>query len=136
MKLTSSEIKTGLAIEPQVTADSPVAINGVEIDRKGYDSIVITCLTGQTDGSPTAQSHVFKIQSSSTSGSGYADVSNGTPNVTITADSTGSEINLDLRAEARYLRVVCTPSFTGGTTPNIEVAASYALGEAKYKPAT
>ena len=134
MKLTSAEIKTGLAIEPQLSADTPVAINGVEIDRRGYNSLVVTCMTGQTDGSPSAQSHAFKVQASATSGSGYADVSGAT--ATITADSTGSEINLDLRNVARYLRVVVTPSFTGGSTPNIELAASYALGEAKEKPAT
>lgn len=132
MKLTSAEIKTGLAIEPQNSVAA--VVTGVEIDRKGYDSVVITGLTGGASGSPTVQSCVFKVQSAATSGGSYSDVSGAT--VTVSADSSAGEINLDLRNVARYIKVVCTITFTGGSTPAIEVASSYSLGEAKEKPAT
>jgi hypothetical protein len=131
MKLTSAEIKTGLAIEPQNS--QAATVTGVVIDRKGYDSAVFTCVTGQASGSPSAQSAAFAVHSSATSGGVYAAISGAT--ATVTADSTGSEISVDLRGEYRYIKLVSVVSFTGGSTPAVEVAGTYALGEAKNKPA-
>lgn len=134
MKLTSAEIKTGIAIAPIDSADtSGVFTAGAVIDRKGYESAVFTCLTGIASGSPTAQVVDFAVYESDVSGSGYVAVSGATG--AITADSTAAEINLDLRGVKRYVKVYYDVSFTGGSTPKIEVAGSYSLGEAKVAPA-
>ena len=135
MKLTSAEIKTGIAVAPLDASDSsgtPVA--GIEIDRKGYDSCVITGLVGTASGSPSAQEVVFYLYESETSGGSYSAISGAS--VTLDGDSEGGEINVDLRNVGRYIKVYYDVSFTSGTTPKIEVAASYALGEAKVVPAT
>ena len=130
MKYIGAEIKTGLAVEPQDSAAGTVT--GVAIDRRGYESGVFTVITGQASGSPTTQSVILKLQECATSGGSYADVSGATL-AAITANSTGGELNVNLKTLKRYVKAILTVAFTGGSTPKIEVGATYSLGEADVK---
>lgn len=126
-------IKPVLSIAP-VSTDGSADVNGAGVDRVGYYSGVVVCSTGAASGSPSAQSIVFQLQESSDN-STFTAVSGAT--VTITADDTLGELDVDLSARKRYLRVVCTDAtaFTAGTSPANTVTASIVLGGADSLPA-
>jgi len=127
-------IKPALSIAP-VSTDGSADVNGSGVDRVGYYSGVVICSTGAASGSPSAQSVVFQLEESSDN-STFTAVSGAT--VTIIADDTLGELDVDLSARKRYLRVVCTDAtaLTGGTTPANFVTASIVLGGADNLPAT
>ncbi len=127
-------IKPALSIAP-VSTDGSADVSGSGIDRVGYYSGVVVCAIGAASGSPSAQSIVFQLEESSDN-STFAAVAGAT--VTITADDTLGELDVDLSARKRYLRVVCTDAtaFTAGTTPANIVTASIVLGGADSLPAT
>lgn len=138
MKSTGDEIKTLVALAPQAKAAG--ALNGIGIDVKGFKSAVFTCVRGAETGSPTAYTIAFKLQES-TDNSTFSDISGVTVTMTgdISTDSDQDEIatefELDLTDSTyRYVRVVSTPAFTGGSTPTVLVAATVSLGEATSKP--
>ncbi|MBT9171350.1 MAG: hypothetical protein DDT18_01724 [Actinobacteria bacterium] len=54
---------------------------------------------------------------------------------TIIAADLIAEINVDCRGLRRFVRVVVTTTFTGGTSPAVLVAATIAMGEAVWLPA-
>lgn len=126
-------IKPALSIAP-VSTDGSADVNGSGIDRVGYFSGVVVCAVGAASGSPSAQSVVFQLEESSDN-STFTAVSGAT--VTITADDTLGELDVDLSARKRYLRVVCTDAtaFTAGTTPANIVTSSIVLGGADTLPA-
>ncbi|MBT9168676.1 MAG: hypothetical protein DDT19_02024 [Syntrophomonadaceae bacterium] len=66
-------------------------------------------------------------------GSGMTDVERAI--VTITAADSIAEINVDCRGLRRFVRVIVTTTFTGGTAPAVLVAATIAMGEAVWLPA-
>jgi hypothetical protein len=128
--ITGDALTNKRAVSPQ--SASAGSINGVAIDRLGYSSASFAVITGAVTGSPSAQTVDAKIQEADASGGTYTDVSGATVSIT-DADSIG-EINVDLSGLKRYIRIVLTVSFTGGTSPAIEVASNCALGEAQYNP--
>ncbi|MCK5017952.1 MAG: hypothetical protein KAS32_12925 [Candidatus Peribacteraceae bacterium] len=133
MKDTGGEVKTVLAVIPQAKVAG--ALNGTGIDRRGYNSLVVTALRGADAGGASAWTCAVKVQDSADNSS-FTDISGATGSIAYDSSSSGSaEINLDLRAYKRYVRVVMTPAFTGGSTPSLLVAASVALGQASVKPA-
>ena len=114
------------------------AVNGTGIDRmvaesgKGYLSCVLFVQTGAASGSPTAQTVDAKIQDSADN-STFADYTDPTTAAAaaitqITADSTNREKDVNLSNAKRYVRVVLTVAFTGGTSPLWECNACLALG--------
>lgn len=133
MRDIGSEVKTVRALSPQSNSGGS-AVNGVVIDRMGFDSLVATVITGAISGSPTAISMAIKVQHGGASdGSDAADVTGATGTIT-TADSV-KEINVNCEALKRYVRVTQTTTFTGGTTPAVLVGATIALGQAQAGPA-
>lgn len=134
MKDTGSEVKTVRALSPQSDSGGS-AVDGVVIDRRGYDSAVATFITGAISGTPTATSIAVKVQHGDESdGSDMADFSGAT--ATVTAANTVAEINLVLRGAKRYVRITETTTFTGGTTPAVLVAGTVSLGQVKVGPAS
>ncbi len=89
---------------------------------------------GAASGSPTAQTVATKLQDSADGSTGWADVS-GAAATDLTADDTEDEVDIDLSGAKRYVRVVATISFTGGTTPSIPVAATLVLAGKDELPA-
>jgi len=115
------------------TTASAGAINGSSIDRQGYQSCALHVSGGAATGTPTSLTIASKIQESSTGSSGWTDVS-GAAITTSAAASTDAEADVDLSGVKRYVRVVTTVAFVGGTSPAIPVAASVVLGGAVTLP--
>ncbi len=121
--------KTVKGIAPQALS---AAVNGTGIDRSGFNFTVVACETGATTGTPTTTSVAYKIQDSADNVT-FTDVAGATVAI---ADAAHGEINLDLRPLRQYVRVVATPTFTGGTSPTVQAAASVTLGDAVVLPAS
>lgn len=117
-------------------------LNGATIDRmaagtqQGYLSCVLWGGCGAATGSPSAQTYDCKLQDSP-DGSTWADFTDAAGNgalTQITADDTSGTENVNLEAADRYIRVVQTVGFTGGSTPDIPICAGVELGGALEVP--
>lgn len=109
------------------------ANNGTGIDRMGYDEIEILVSTGVATGTPDSYSVAAKLQESDDNSS-FTDVS-GAAITAITADSTTAKARvLDASTLKRYVRVVTTPAYVGGTSPKVPVAVTVLLGKATSGP--
>ena len=141
MKDVASEVKVVTAIQPQTASGESTAINGITVDRLGYEGAVVACQVGNAGGdvAPTRFGVTFKVQYKSGE-TDWVDVSGKTLTVsgeTVASGATaGGEINVDLKGCARYVRVVATPTFTAGTNPNLDICSTIVLGEAQVGPAT
>ncbi len=95
-------------IYPQSIASTTV--NGPEIDTLGYDTITVYPQTGTAGGTVN-----FKLQETATSGSGFADVTDGA--FTEFSASDGDKIasgSFAIATHLRYIRMVCVTA--AGTT--------------------
>ncbi|MBT9168752.1 MAG: hypothetical protein DDT19_02100 [Syntrophomonadaceae bacterium] len=96
-----------------------------------FDSLVATFVTGAVSGAPTAMSIVCRVQHGNVVGGGdMADIAGAVATIT-TADSI-AEINIDCRPLGRFVRVIMTTTFTGGTAPTVLIAATIALGKSVW----
>ncbi len=115
-------------------------IDGAVVDTLGYQTGMIAFEAGAISGSPSATSVAVKLQEGALAdGSDMADAKDNTGTViggTLTAAGTllarieGLGLN-----RKRYLRVVETTTFTGGTTPAVLVHGNILLGRGFEKPA-
>ena len=118
------------AIRPQ--AATAGVVNGLSVDRLGFEDAVLMVSVGAVAGAPTAQTVDVKIQDSA-DGTTWADVA-GLTVEQITAADTSKELGINLSPLRRYIRAVVTVAFTGGTTPNIQLAVDIALGKSRVEP--
>lgn len=110
------------------------AVTGNSIDRFAHNlplSGVIHQVVGAETGSPTGVSVVTKIQHSPDNAT-WADYtqpggSSAATTAALTAVNTENSLAVDLASANRYVRLVTTPTFTGGTTPTILVTADLIL---------
>lgn len=105
-------------------------VNGSAIDRGDYQSCVVHAMTGTATGSPSAQSHTFKLQDSpdgSTDWNDLTDVHGNVYSTEITADETIADLDVKLGGAKKYIRVVATVAFTDGSSPANDIAAVVAL---------
>lgn len=118
------------------------ALTSAAIDTKGYNTAVLRVIAEAASGSPSAATVAATVTESDTSGGTY----------TAANDNTGTAIGFTLdvhaaRAEGlarleglmttnrkRFLKVVLTPAFTGGTTPAINAFSEVVLGRAFTVP--
>jgi len=124
-------VKPVAGINP--TDSAAATINGSAIDRQGFQSCVLMVMAGAASGGPTAQTVDAKLQESDNGTSGWADVS-GAAVTTVSADNSSAEVDVDLATVKRYVRVVVTVGFTGGTSPTIPVASTVVLGGSDTLP--
>jgi len=115
-------------------ARSAGAANGAAIDRKGYGSAILSVITGAETGGPSARSSTCKIQDSADGSTGWADLADA-PTVAVAAVDSVGEAAINLAGAKRYIRVVNTTAFTGGTSPTLLSAATVQLGGADKLPA-
>lgn len=112
--------------------------NGSAIDRTGFGSCKLHVQTGAATGTPTTISVGAKIQDSA-DGEDFADYvpPNGAAAISaITAANSSASVNVDLSSARRYIRVVETTEFTGGSAPTIGAGSTVVLGGAKTLPAS
>jgi hypothetical protein len=134
-----SYIKT--VVSPYAAAATSSAANGSTVQLEGigygYKSAQITLTLGAATGSPTGISVVAQIQHSADGSTGwenYNDLnSNGT--VTGTAASTSYSQNVILQGAKAYVRLVTTPTLTGGSSPTIATQGVLVLGGSSENPA-
>jgi hypothetical protein len=123
------------SIIPQSVSGSS-AVDGVSVDTSGYDNAKLHCYAAQATGSPSAASLAVTLQESL----------DGSTNWTNALDDTGVVIGFTLSGLAaagavnaarveglnlnrkRYLRVVVTPTFTGGSSPAVLAYAELIFG--------
>jgi hypothetical protein len=111
-----------------------------------YGTAIIGAATGACTGSPSAQSLTFKVQHGALANgsdmadvpaSAYVDSNGGSANApSLTADGSSAYIGVSLEGLGRYIRVVATLAFTGGTAPTQFVGAFAALGDGNSNPVT
>lgn len=110
------------------------AITGPAIDRQGFESCVLQVACGAASGGPSARTVDCKLTHCDTSGGSYVDVPSAAL-TQMTADGGDVEKNIDLIGVKRFIKVVVTVAFTGGSSPAIPVSAAIALGGAVELPA-
>lgn len=131
-------IAVATSVLPQAAS---AAVNGSSIDRVSHSmaqSCVLHTVLGADTGSPSAISVVSKIQHSpdnSTWTDYEPDGVTVAASAALTAIDTENGLAVDLTAADRYIRVVTTPTLTGGTSPTVQVAADVVLGGENTLPA-
>ncbi len=130
MQDMGTTIKTVRALSPQ--AKDAGAVNGVGIDRSDFYDAIAAIEVGATSGSPTSFTVDAKIQDSDDD-STYADVAGLTMAQIAAVDSHG-EINFKLHGLRQFHRIVVTPAFVGGTSPDVLVSATLVMGAARNNP--
>jgi hypothetical protein len=136
MKNVAGEVKTAMAILPQVASGEATAINGLTVNRRGLESAILEVELGNASGSPTRFGVTFKVQEQSGESSwadvaGYSKTFSGETSVT---QATRYQMAVDLRPLGTNIRAVATPTFTAGSSPKVQIAAIWVLGEAAVAP--
>lgn len=126
-----ASVKVVAGFSPQAAVAG--AINGAAIDRLGFRSAVLHARSGAVTGAPTAQTYDVKLQDSADGSTGWADIP-GAAITQITAANAEAEKDINLAGAKRYIRVVGTVGFTGGTSPTLQVASALVLGGPAAEP--
>ena len=126
-----AQVRVVTGVAPQASAAG--AVNGSAIERVGFDSCVLHVRAGNATGTPTALTLDAKLQDSADGSSGWADIT-GAAITQIAAASGEAHVDVNLRGAKKYIRVVQTVAFTGGTTPTLNHTSTVTLGGAVIKP--
>lgn len=132
-----------VAVTKSISPESDLGgspVDGASVDTLGYETAMLVFESGAISGSPSATSIAVKLQESADGSTGWADANDntGTP---IGGTVTAANSVLLARIEGlgtnrkRYLRVVETTTFTGGTSPAVLVHGNILLGRGLEKPA-
>jgi hypothetical protein len=122
-------------------ASAAGVINGPAIDRQGYESGKVHASSGASTGAPTSFTADFKLQHSDDGSTNWLDPANlgagFASGVVGTLTAINSEVskNFNFAGLKRFIRVVCTLAFVGGTTPTLVVSSTVALGGSRAVPA-
>jgi hypothetical protein len=120
------DVRNVSSVIPQSVSGSS-AVNGVSVDTLGYDNAKIHVYSALASGSPSAAALAVTLQESADGSTNWANALDNTGTVigfTLSALQSAAAVNqarvegLNLNRK-RYLRVVVTPTFTGGTSPAV-----------------
>ncbi len=119
-----------------INATGSSEIDGSSVDSFGYTTIMALISVGAATGSPSSYSLAFAVQSSADGSTSWSTLTNETQTVTNTSGPLGTGVgvypirvsdSMPLAAQAgnssinRYLRVIVTPTFVGGSSPAVPV---------------
>lgn len=125
-------VAVGISLESQAVSGSS-AVNGSGVDTKNYRDGMAVIRSGAVAGSPSSFTVDGKVQDSADNSS-FADVT-GLTFTQIVAASTSRLLRLNFMGDyRRYLRIVVTPAFTGGTSPSVQMFGFILLGNAVFNP--
>ncbi len=131
MKDLKYSVDVESSVRPALVSGSS-AVNGVGVDKLGFDDGMAVIATGAIAGTPDSVSLAVKVQESADN-STFTDVTGAT--ATITAANTVARVKVpDMLNRKRYLRAVVTPTFVGGTSPSIGFSANFALSRKNAEP--
>jgi hypothetical protein len=129
-------IKSVKGVNP--TNSGAATINGAAIDRQGFLSCELHHACGAASGGPSARTVDCKLQDSADGSNGWADYNpDGAGSgaaAQLSTDNAEARKAINLASAKRYIRVVETVAFTGGSSPAIPVAATVVLGGADQLP--
>lgn len=136
MKTALQRIKNVMAIKPQSLSGTTASTSAI-IDRMGFASANLILMAGAVGGEPTGAKVAVIIQHGDAAN--LSDAATFATVGTFGADDdplTNAEISRHVKLDGakRYIKVVGTPAFTGGTTPSIPFAAAVALGDGDAAP--
>jgi hypothetical protein len=127
-------IRVVTSLKPQSFTGSS-AVNGASVDTLGYDNAKIHAYAVTTTSNPSAATLAVKLQESADGSTNWADATDNTGTViSFTLDAHAADAFNAARIEGlnlnrkRYLRLVGTPAFTGGTSPAIVANAELVFG--------
>ena len=128
--MNANSTDAGVLVAPRSgTAPAAVAAgtrNSAAVDRLGFDSCVLAAQTGAASGTPTTLTLAAKLQESADGATGWADIADAAIEP-LTAANGIARVNVRLPAAKRYLRVVETVGFTGGSGPTIGASSTIVL---------
>ena len=126
-------IRVVTSVKPQSLTGSTAA-TGASVDTLGYDNAKIHAYAVTTTSNPSVATVTVKLQESADN-STWTDANDNTGTVIgFTLDAHAADAFNAARIEGlnlnrkRYLRVVATPAFTGGTSPAIVANAELVFG--------
>ena len=128
MKSLYDNIYCANSIEPQADSTDGAAFNGIAVDTKGFNTAVLRFRTSQSSSTPTVASIAVKLQESADGVNSWTDALDNTGTVIGgTADAknfAASEVLARIEGlgnlnRKRYLRIVATPTLTGGSSPTV-----------------
>jgi hypothetical protein len=123
------------SIIPQSVSGSS-AVDGVSVDTEGYDNAKLHVYSAEASGSPSAASLAVTLQESPDGTDTWTNALDNTDTVigfTLTGLQAAAGVSaariegLNLNRK-RYLRIVVTPTFTGGSSPAVLVYGEIVFG--------
>jgi hypothetical protein len=120
------------------------AVDGVSVDTQGYENAKLHVYAAEASGSPSAASLAVTLQESADGSTNWTNALDNTNTVigfTLTGLQAAAGVNaarvegLNLNRK-RYLRVVVTPTFTGGTSPAVLAYGELIFGGTQQYPVT
>lgn len=120
------------AFAPQAVSGSS-DVNGATIDKRalsyGNREAIADIFAGALVSNPSVISLTCRWQDSA-NGSAWTDITDTTiadAPIVISAANTRNQMGIRLESTRQYVRLVCLPAFTGGTSPALNLAASLLL---------
>jgi hypothetical protein len=110
----------------------------IQLIGPGYDyqSAVISVAVGTPSGSPTSFSVAANIQDSPDGSTSWADFNLPSGQITPIAAANGqATAKINVRGSRGFIRAKAVPTFVGGTSPAIPIAATVVLGGTTEHPA-
>lgn len=107
---------------------------GEAIDRNNFRDAIVHGLVSGVTGAPTATEVTFKVQHSDTTTTGDfvdADIQGVASTFVIVEEG---ELHINLDGFKRYVRIVATAKFTGGSTPKADLVSTVVLGNPLAMP--
>jgi hypothetical protein len=130
MSYTFENVRAFRSVSPQSSTGG--AINGTGYDASGFADGVAVVSVGATTGTPTSFTVNAKLQECATVDGTYTDIT-GASITAITAIDKQAEIKFARGvATLKFIRLVVTPAFVGGSTPTVIVGGTLMLGNATY----
>jgi hypothetical protein len=128
------DVKVVTSVKPQsLTGSTPAT--GANVDTLGYDNAKIFAYAVTTTSNPSVATATVKLQESADGSTNWSDALDNTGAViSFVLDVHAADASNSARIEGlnlnrkRYLRVVATPAFTGGTSPAIVANAEIVFG--------
>jgi hypothetical protein len=123
------------SIVPQSISGSS-AVDGVSVDTEGYDNAKLHVYSAEASGSPSAAVLAVTLQESADGSTNWSNALDNTGEVigfSLSGLQAAAGVNaariegLNLNRK-RYLRIVVTPTFTGGTSPAALVYGEIVFG--------
>ncbi len=131
---------TGVGIQ---SLTGSTVVTSAAIDTKGFNSALIRVIAELTTSNPSVATVALTVTESATSGGSYAPANDNTGTaIGFTLDVHAARADNSCRLEGlngenrkRFLKVVLTPAFTGGSSPAISCVAEVILAHAFNLPA-